>query len=62
MTAIAAAIEAGGAGSLSEGVQALALQGLASVYDCGDGWWLDVDDRKAFDQAEDSARGGGGGA
>lgn len=50
--AIAASIAAGGKGSLSEGVKALAERGLASTFDCGDGWWLDVDDRKAFDQAE----------
>jgi len=50
--AIAASIAAGGKGSLSEGVAALAERGLASTFDCGDLWWLDVDDRKAFDQAE----------
>jgi len=50
--AIAQAIAGGGKGSLSEGVQALADRGLATAYDCGDRWWLDVDDRKAFDLAE----------
>lgn len=50
--AIAASISAGGKGSLSEGVKALAERGLASTWDCGDRWWLDVDDKKAFDQAE----------
>jgi choline kinase len=52
--AIAASIEAGGKGSLSEGVKALAERGLASTFDSGDLWWLDVDDRKAFDMAEEA--------
>ena len=50
--AIAASIAAGGKGSLSEGVKALAERGLASTFDAGDLWWLDVDDRKAYDMAE----------
>lgn len=52
--AIAASIDAGGKGSLSEGVKALAERGLAGTWDCGDRWWLDVDDRKAYDQAEEA--------
>ncbi|WEK47789.1 MAG: NTP transferase domain-containing protein [Candidatus Andeanibacterium colombiense] len=50
--AIAASIAAGGKGSLSEGVKALAERGLASTFDAADLWWLDVDDRKAYDMAE----------
>ena len=50
--AIAASIAAGGKGSLSEGVSALAERGLASTFDAGDLWWLDVDDRKAYEMAE----------
>ncbi len=50
--AIRSAIAAGGQGSLSEGVQALAREGRARALDCGDRWWLDVDDAVAFGKAE----------
>jgi len=43
-TAIRAAIDAGAAGSLSEGMQRLADAGRAATMDIGDGWWIDVDD------------------
>ena len=52
LDSIRAALAAGGAGSLSEGVQALADSGLAFVRDCGGRWWLDVDDEAAFAKAE----------
>jgi choline kinase len=48
----AASLAAGGAGSLSEGVQALADSGRASTWDIGARWWLDVDDEAAFAKAE----------
>ena len=50
--AIRGAIAAGGQGSLSEGVQALARDGRARALDCSDRWWLDVDDAAAFAKAE----------
>jgi 1L-myo-inositol 1-phosphate cytidylyltransferase len=50
--AIDSSLAAGGGGSLSEGVQALADSGLAFAWDCGDRWWLDVDDEAAFAKAE----------
>ena len=50
--ALRASLEAGGSGSLSEGVQALAGQGRAYAWDVGGGWWLDVDDEAAFAKAE----------
>lgn len=46
------AVEAGGAGSLSEGVQWLAARGMAHTLDIGDDWWLDVDDPGALGSAE----------
>lgn len=52
--ALRASIAAGGAGSISAGVEALARQGLARVCDIGDTWWLDVDDPRALALAEDS--------
>jgi len=45
-------IAAGGSGSISAGVEALAACGEARVVDVGDAWWLDVDDPRALDQAE----------
>lgn len=42
----------GGTGSLSEGVQALADRGLAKTYDIGHRFWIDVDDKLAFENAE----------
>jgi choline kinase len=50
--ALRASLAAGGSGSLSEGVQALADSGRAFVRDCGGRWWLDVDDEAAFAKAE----------
>lgn len=51
--AIQAAIDEGKAGSLSEGMQALAAQGRAMTLDIGDAQWIDVDDRNALEQAEE---------
>ena len=50
--ALRASIAAGGAGSISSGVEALAASGAARVVDVGDAWWLDVDDPRALAQAE----------
>jgi len=50
--ALRASIAAGGNGSISAGVEALAASGGARVTDIGDAWWLDVDDPKALAQAE----------
>jgi choline kinase len=50
--ALRASLDAGGTGSLSEGVQALADQGRAYTRDIGGRWWLDVDDEAAFAKAE----------
>lgn len=50
--ALRASLAAGGSGSLSEGVQALADAGRAFAWDCGGRWWLDVDDEAAFAKAE----------
>lgn len=52
LDALRASLAAGGSGSLSEGVQALADAGRAFVWDCGGRWWLDVDDQAAFAKAE----------
>jgi 1L-myo-inositol 1-phosphate cytidylyltransferase len=52
--ALAASVAAGGAGSLSEGVQALAAADEAWVWDIGESWWIDVDDAAAFERAEQS--------
>jgi choline kinase len=52
LDALASSLAAGGAGSLSEGVQALAAAGRAFTFDIGDGWWVDVDDAPAFERAE----------
>jgi 1L-myo-inositol 1-phosphate cytidylyltransferase len=51
LEALRASLAAGGSGSLSEGVQALADSGGAFVRDCGGRWWLDVDDEAAFGKA-----------
>jgi 1L-myo-inositol 1-phosphate cytidylyltransferase len=50
--AIREAIEAGGSGSLSEGVQRLADQGRAATLDVDGARWLDVDDPAALAKAE----------
>jgi choline kinase len=52
LEALRASLAAGGAGSLSEGVQALADSGRAFSRDIGGRWWLDVDDEAAFAKAE----------
>jgi 1L-myo-inositol 1-phosphate cytidylyltransferase len=52
LEALRASLAAGGAGSLSEGVQALADSGRAFIRDIGGRWWLDVDDEAAFAKAE----------
>ena len=52
--AIAESIQAGGAGSLSEGVQRLADQQRAYVSEVAGRWWLDVDDESAHARAEAS--------
>lgn len=56
--AIRAAIGAGKAGSLSEGMQVLADAGRAQTHDIGSGpgaWWMDVDDPRAHALAEELA-------
>lgn len=50
--AIAAAIESGKSGSLSDGMQWLADRGRAATYDIGSAWWMDVDDPRAHTLAE----------
>jgi len=52
LDAIGEAIAAGGAGSLSEGVQRLADQGRAFAAPIAGGWWIDVDDAAAHARAE----------
>jgi choline kinase len=52
LEALRASLAAGGTGSLSEGVQALADSGRAFTLDIGGRWWLDVDDEAAFAKAE----------
>jgi choline kinase len=52
LEALRASLAAGGSGSLSEGVQALADEGRAFTFDIGGRWWLDVDDEAAFAKAE----------
>jgi len=53
--AIRAAIAAGKAGSLSDGMQQLADAGRAATFDIGSAWWLDVDDPRAHELAEAQA-------
>lgn len=53
--AIRAAIAAGKAGSLSEGMQLLADNGRAATWEIGGAWWLDVDDPRAHALAEEQA-------
>jgi 1L-myo-inositol 1-phosphate cytidylyltransferase len=52
IAAISESVEAGGQGSLSEGVQRLADQGRAFAIDNRGLWWLDVDDPRAHALAE----------
>ena len=51
--AIRDAIDAGKAGSLSDGMQRLADSGRAATLDIKDAWWMDVDDPKAHAMAQD---------
>lgn len=52
--ALRRSIAAGGEGSISSGVTALAASRAARTVDIGDAWWLDVDDPAALAQAEDA--------
>lgn len=45
-------VAAGGKGSLSEGVLRLAARGLATTFDMGARFWIDVDDANARARAE----------
>ncbi len=45
----------GGSASISEGMQRLSRQGLASTFDIGARFWLDIDDPTAFGKAEHAA-------
>jgi 1L-myo-inositol 1-phosphate cytidylyltransferase len=53
---IRAAIDAGGSGSLSEGVQRLADAGRASTVDIGDARWIDIDSPAMLALAESLVR------
>eukprot|EP01037_Dinobryon_pediforme_P001631 gene1631-1661_t len=53
--AIRAAIASGKAGSLSEGVQALAAYDRAATLDIEDAWWIDIDDPHYHALAEETA-------
>jgi len=53
--AILAAIAEGAAGSLSDGMQRLAAQGLADTVDVTGRWWIDVDDARMLALAEQLA-------
>lgn len=53
--AIREAIAGGQAGSLSEGMQRLAARGRAATWEIGGAWWLDVDDPRAHQLAEQQA-------
>ena len=53
--AIEAKAGAGGIGSISEGMQALAEQGLAHAHDIKGRFWIDIDDAEAFGHAQREA-------
>ena len=53
--AIEEAIAAGRPGSLSDGMQVLADLRRAAVMDIAGAWWIDVDDPRAHDLAEEQA-------
>lgn len=53
--AIRDAIAQGKSGSLSDGMQRLADAGRAGTMDIEDAWWMDVDDPRAHDLAEELA-------
>ncbi len=48
-------VAVGGNGGISAGMQILADGGHAQVFDIGDRFWLDVDDKVAFGHAEQAA-------
>jgi choline kinase len=50
--AIGQDLRAGGHGGISDGMNRLAVEGLATTFDIGDRFWLDVDDAVAHRQAE----------
>jgi len=50
--ALRRSIAAGGAGSITAGVEMLAASGGATTLDIGDRWWIDVDDAAALALAE----------
>ena len=54
--AIEAAINGGKAGSLSDGMQVLGDSGRARTMDIDGAWWIDVDDPRALDLAEEQAQ------
>jgi choline kinase len=54
IAAIRESVAEGGQGSLSEGVQRLADRGEAEAVDIGGRWWLDVDDPRALELAEEA--------
>lgn len=54
-TAIAAAIAEGASGSLTDGMQRLAVQGLADTVDVTGRWWIDVDDSRMLALAQQQA-------
>lgn len=54
-SAIAAAISEGAAGSLTDGMQRLAGQGLANTVDVTGHWWIDVDDPHMLALAQQQA-------
>ena len=52
ISAIEAKVAAGGIGSISEGMQALAEQGRAFAHDIESRFWIDIDDAEAFGRAQ----------
>ena len=50
-------VSRGGSGGISDAMQILADKGLATAYDVGDRFWLDVDDVIAYEHAEREAQG-----
>ncbi|MDY7097804.1 MAG: NTP transferase domain-containing protein [Pseudomonadota bacterium] len=53
--AIGRAVADGKAGSLSDGMQVLADERRAGTMDIGGRWWIDVDDPRAHDLAQEQA-------
>ena len=52
MGAIGEDVARGGAGGISGGMTRLAAKGLATTFDIGERFWLDVDDAVAHSHAE----------